>query len=75
MRVEVAKVMVFKKIRLIGVSSKGFQDAVEEALAQAVKTVKHIKWFEVVKYSGAVEDGRIVEYQAEVDVAFRVERD
>jgi len=37
--------------------------------------VKHLRWFEVVKFTGSIENNRIVEYQAEVDFAFKVERD
>ncbi len=67
--------MVYKKIRLVGVSNQGIQQAVEEALHQASKTVKHLQWFEVVKLTGAIEADKIVEYQAEVDFAFKVERE
>lgn len=67
--------MIFKKIRLVGVSDKGFQQAVEEALTQAAKTVENIKWFDVIKYNGAIENNKIIEYQVEVDFAFKVEID
>jgi len=67
--------MVYKKIKLVGVSDKGFQQAVEEALVQASKTVNNLRWFEVTKYTGALEDNKITEYQAEVEFAFKVERD
>ncbi len=66
--------MVFKKIRLVGVSNEGYQQAIESAFTEAKKTLEHIRWFEIVKLSGAIDKSAITEYQAEVDFAFKVER-
>ena len=65
--------MVIKVIELVGCSSKGFNEAVGEAVAKASKTVRKITGVDVVGWTAKVEKGKIVEYRANVKVAFRVE--
>ncbi len=64
---------VFKILDLVGSSKVSWQDAVEEAVRQASKTVKNIVAVEVINNTAKVEDGRIVEYKANVHISFRVE--
>ena len=64
--------MVFKKIELVGVSDKGFFEAVDEAVAEAAKTVTGIKWVEVKNLRAHVDEKRINEYEATVVLAFEV---
>ncbi len=64
---------VFKKIRLVGSSGDSFEKAVATAVQKASETLHGTSWFEVAQLSGAVRDGKIQEYQATVDVAFKVD--
>lgn len=67
---------VVKVIDLVGDSQESFEDAVKEAVRQAAKTVRHISGVEVVNFTGNVnEQGEIVEFKANVKVAFRVEEE
>ena len=65
--------MVFKKVTLIGSSSESFDDAVDDAINRAEKTLENVHWVEVDEMGVEVAsaDGR--EYQAEVEVAFKLE--
>lgn len=65
---------MFKKIELIGVSKTDFMDAVNNALKEAAKTVRGIRWIEVESFGAKVEDDAIKEYQATVKIAFEVKR-
>jgi hypothetical protein len=65
---------VVKVIELIGVSKRGFDDAVNEAVVQAGKTVRNISGVKVLGYSAKVEKNRITLYKANVKVSFLVER-
>jgi len=40
---------VYKKIEIVGSSPSGFEDAVKNALARAEKTVRNMRWFEVIE--------------------------
>ncbi len=64
---------VYKKIRVVGCSHESYEKAVELAVSKAGGSLHGIAWFEVVEFRGAVQDGKAVEWQATVDVAFKVD--
>ena len=64
---------VYKVVELVGSSETGIEDAVQTAIARASRTLKHIRWFEVVNTRGHVEDGRIAHYQVTIRVGFTLE--
>lgn len=61
-----------KVIEVIGVSTDGFEDAVQQAVSKASESVRGITGVEVTNLSGQVRDGRIVQYKATVKLAFTV---
>lgn len=65
---------VVKIIELIGSSPDGWTEAVQNAVTEAAKTVKNIKGVHVKRCTAKVEDNKIVEYNADVKIAFIVER-
>jgi len=65
---------VVKIIELIGTSPDGWNEAVQNAVTEAAKTVKNIKGVHVKRCTAKVEDNKIVEYNANVKIAFIVER-
>ncbi|MGB6531090.1 MAG: dodecin family protein [Candidatus Nitrosopolaris sp.] len=50
-------------------------DAINNAFEEASKTVKNIKWGELGRVTFRVEEGKKIEYQAEVRIGFEVIRD
>ena len=64
-----------KVIELIGASSNSWEEAARNALAEAVKTVKNVQGIHVISFTAKVEDGKIIEYHANVKIAFVVEPD
>jgi len=65
---------VVKILELIGSSPDGWNEAVQNAVTEAAKTVKNIKGIHVKRCTAKVEDNKIVEYNANVKIAFIVER-
>ena len=65
----------YKVIRLIGTSSEGFSEAAESAVKEAAKTLKGLAWLEVKETRANIKDGKIAEYQAVVDVGFKIIRE
>ncbi len=61
-----------KVIEIIGISSKSFDDAIQQALKKASKTVKGISGFEVIKHMASVEEGKIIQYKVNLKLAFPV---
>lgn len=64
---------VVKVLELVGESQRDWQDAVQNAVAEAARTVRNITGVEVCNMTANVKDGRITEYKANVKVAFAVE--
>ncbi|MEM3087141.1 MAG: dodecin family protein [Halobacteria archaeon] len=66
--------MVYKIIDLVGVSSKDHSAAVSEAVKEASKTIRGIERVIVKSLEASVENNRIKEYRAYVQVVFKIER-
>lgn len=65
--------MVYKKITLIGSSAESFDDATDDALDRAENTLDNVAWMEVKELGVEVASVEDHEYQAEVEVAFKLE--
>ena len=65
-------IMVYKYIDIVGTSNTDITDAVNNAFEEASKTVKNIKWGELGRVTFRVGEGKKIEYQAEVRIAFEV---
>ncbi|WP_413456713.1 dodecin [Herbaspirillum huttiense] len=63
----------YKIIEVVGSSPNGTDDAIRNALADVVKTVKNVDWFEVTQCRGHVENGSIGHFQVGLKIGFRVE--
>jgi len=61
---------VIKVLELVGESKEDWQDAVQSAVREASRTVKNISGVEVANWTAQVQSGQIVEYKANVKVAF-----
>jgi flavin-binding protein dodecin len=61
---------VYKKIELTGSSAVGLQEAIENAVARASKTIQNMRWFEVVETRGHIENGKIAHWQVTIKVGF-----
>jgi hypothetical protein len=64
---------VYKILELVGSSDKSIEDAIQNAITRAAKTVRSMKWFEVVQTRGHVEDGSVRHYQVALRVGFTLE--
>ncbi|ERG97921.1 MAG: hypothetical protein J07HQX50_01953 [Haloquadratum sp. J07HQX50] len=64
--------MVYKKVTLIGRSTEGFDQAVDNAVERANKTLDNVHWIEVEEMGVEVASVPEHEYQAEVEVAFEL---
>ena len=64
---------VTKVIELVGESKQSWQEAVEMAVSEASKTIRNITGVHVKNMTANVANGAIVEYKADVEIAFPVE--
>ena len=63
----------YKKIELIGVSEKSYEEAIQNAVAKASKSLHKLDWFEVSEHRGRIVDGKVVEFQIVLKVAFKLD--
>lgn len=63
---------IVKVLELVGDSKKSWQDAVEQAVAEAAESVSNISGVEVYNLTANVDGGKIIEYKANVKVAYLV---
>ena len=64
---------VYKIVELAGSSATSIEDAIDNAISRAARTLRDIRWFEVVSTRGHVEDGKVAHYQVTVKVGFTLE--
>ncbi len=64
---------VYKVIKLIGTSTKSWEDAAENAVKTAAKNLKNLRIAEIDKLDMKVEEGKIVAYRARVTLSFKYE--
>ena len=63
----------YKKIELVGSSTKSVTDAIESAIARVSKTTRNLDWFEVGEIRGQIKEGKVAHYQVSMMVGFRIE--
>ncbi len=66
---------VYKVIEVVGCSAKSYQDAIQNAVTEASKTLTGLAWFEVKEMRGGLKEGKITEYQAIIKLGFRLIED
>jgi len=64
---------IYKKIELVGSSPIGIEDAVNNAVSRAAKTIRHMRWFEVSEMRGHIEDNKIAHWQVTVKIGFTLD--
>ncbi|MFQ5774269.1 MAG: dodecin family protein [Kiloniellaceae bacterium] len=64
---------VARVTKITASSPQGFQQAVEEALSRAARTLRGITGLEVVAQKAKVENGAIAEYRVTIEVTFILE--
>jgi hypothetical protein len=64
---------VYKHIEITGTSSTTIEDAVNNALARAGKTVRQMRWFQVTEVRGAVDEDHASQWQVTIKIGFKLD--
>jgi len=63
----------YKKVEIIGISSIGFEEAIQAGISKAHQSLDKLSWFEVQEMRGHVgPDGQVSEYQVVIKVSFEL---
>ena len=63
----------YRLIEVVGSSPSGIDDAIKEAIVDASKTIRNIRWFQVVETRGHVEDGKVAHFQVTLKIGFTLD--
>ncbi|MFZ5801951.1 MAG: dodecin [Candidatus Omnitrophota bacterium] len=64
---------VYKKIEITGSSTQSIEDAVQKAVVRASKTLRNLRWFELVETRGHIENGKVAHWQVTLKVGFTLD--
>jgi flavin-binding protein dodecin len=64
---------IYRVIELVGTSERSIEDAVHAAVERAHKTIRNLRWFEIARTSGHIEDGKVSHFQVTLKVGFTME--
>lgn len=65
---------IIKIIEVIATSEKGFDDAAQNAVTEASKTVKNIKSIYISNMKAQVKDNRITTYAVNAKISFEINK-
>lgn len=64
---------VYEKIEVVGSSTLGIEDAVQNAVTKLAETRKNLRWLEVVETRCHLDHDRIAHWQVTVRIGARVD--
>lgn len=64
---------VYKHIELTGTSNASIEDAVQSAISRASKTVRNMRWMQIIETRGHVEGGKVVQWQVTIKAGFTLD--
>lgn len=64
---------VYKVVELVGSSKNSIEDAIQTAVKRSSRTVRNLRWFEVIQTRGHIENGEISHYQVVLKAGFTLD--
>jgi hypothetical protein len=64
---------VYKHIEITGTSSTTIEDAVNNALSRAGKTVRGMRWLEISEVRAAIDEDQVSQWQVTIKLGFKLE--
>lgn len=64
---------VEKHIRIRGSSNISWKDAIVQTISEASKTINYISEVKVIDQTASIQDGKISEYFAEIELTFYID--
>lgn len=64
---------VYKSIELTGSSETSQEDAVRKAVNEAAKSLKNMRWFQVIDTRGHIDGDEIAHWQVTVKIGFTLD--
>jgi flavin-binding protein dodecin len=62
-------------VELVGTSDKSWEEAAKLAVETASQTLRDLRVAEVIRLDMTVEDGKVKQYRARINVSFKYEKE
>ena len=70
-----AEESVYKYIELTGVSGKSWEQAMNNAITKAAKSLRDLRVAEVITQDVRIDDNKVVEYRIRMKLSFKYEKE
>jgi dodecin len=64
---------IYKLVELTGTSSSSVEDAIQNAITRAGRTLRELRWFQVMETRGAIKEDKVTQWQVIIKVGFKLE--
>jgi flavin-binding protein dodecin len=64
---------VYRVIQVVGSSEQSSDDAIRKAVDRASKTLRDLRWFEVIETRGHIENGKVHHFQVTLKIGFTMD--
>jgi flavin-binding protein dodecin len=64
---------IYKQLELTGSSTSSIEEAVNNALVKASKTVHNLRWFEIVEIRGEIGDKAVSHWYTTMKIGFTLD--
>jgi flavin-binding protein dodecin len=64
---------VYKTVDVVGSSSDGIEQAIDNAISKASQSLRQMGWFEVEQVRGMIDNSKVGHYQVSIKIGFRLE--
>lgn len=64
---------VYKIIELVGSSQTSIEDAVQNAINKAAKSIHNMRWFNIVETRGQITEEKVAHWQVTVKIGFTID--
>ncbi len=62
---------VYSVTEIVGTSKESVEDAAQQGIKTASKTLRNLAWFEVIQIKGHITDGEVGHFQVGMKLGFR----
>lgn len=64
---------VYKLTEIVGTSQEGIDDAIRQGIKRANKTIRNIRWFEVLATRGFIDRDGAIQFQVTLKIGFTLD--
>ncbi len=63
----------YKMIEIVGSSTVSSDEAVNNAISHAAKTIRNMRWFQIAETRGHIDNGAVAHWQVTLKIGFTLD--